>query len=816
MEIVKYNDVKEDLQSHFRRKMLIPVLGSGFTRTCESYKGRVPSGEEYRQYMLDQLMSLNIVPEEEFETLQKLSFSDVCEYYYEVVADDTKKNYLKYNFTSVILPQNKRDFLKIDWLYIYTLNIDDAIEKNSEYDCVICSNRIVDNTIFDEEKCVIKLHGDVWEMLKYSDDKTEIFSRTQYVNSLSSNTTLLSRLKHDSTCQNLIYIGCSLNDEIDLLSIQQTEEVVLAKRYICLTKEPTALERIKYEKYGITHCVLFKSFDSIYDELYELYIESQKISCDELAQHQHFSYKKCIDRYEDNKPYFLFGKSLLNKQGEVTYPYYFISRQISDDILLNMRDHTVQFVMGRRCSGKTYVLFDLIYRIRDKDLYVFESKDKLTNQAFEALLKKRNIVILFDNESLSKQQVEYILRNILLLKEKDIKIVISSNKNDREIAGILLLFVQRGIVSREDVPIVDLNNIFDSNECDKINPLLAALDIGVFNKSQTALDNILRISRDLNEKNRYNAFIPKTDTIKQLASIIALLTERKIYSSRAIMLDIYSELELQRKTVDPLIDLETTWSFERNSGDPSTLKYVLNAEYWLCEQLSIFSKNETNKGKIVETYKYIIEKIIANGEGPLLGGVNEKGTYKGYILFDNINRIFNSKDRGKTGLKMVQAIYEGLNELLAVDPNYMHQRAKCYIKLAHYEKDKAVQIEFLNKAYRDTNVAIQIFQQRYEESANEHILISIDHLKYTKALIACHSCSLACYKNKKQNTDAVYLLHEALTSQFNSYEYAKQDTFNYGDVVRQLITKTLATQDSVEKEAFECLNGLFKLLLASK
>ena len=814
MKIVKFDEVKEELQSHFRRKMLVPVLGSGFTKSCVSYKGCVPSGEEYRQYMIEQLKALDAVPEEEFESLKELSFSEVCEYYYEVVDYDIKKNYLKDNFTSVILPQNRRNFLNIDWLYIYTLNIDDAIEKNSQYTCVICSNRKVNKTIFEEEKCVVKLHGDVWEMIKYHDDKTEIFSKTQYVNSLYSNTTLLSRLKHDSTCQNLIYIGCSLNDEIDLLSIQQSEEIVLANRYICLTKEPTALERIKYKKYGITHCVLFESFDSIYDELYELYKESQKISCDELSQHQHFSYKKCVDRYEDNKSYFLFGKTLLNKQGEVTYPYYFISRKISDDILLNMKDHCVQFLMGRRCSGKTYVLFDLVYKIRDKDLYIFESKDKLTDQAFESLLTKRNVVVLFDNASLSKQQVEYILRNIYLLQEKNIKIVISTNKNDREIAGILSLFVQRGIISKSDVPIVDLNNVFSEEECELVNPLLAALDIGVFKKNQTMLDNIMRISRDLNEKNRYNSFSPKTDTIKQLVSIIALLTERKIYSSRAIMFDIHSELELQRKSVDPLIDLETTWSYERNSEDPSTLKYVLNAEYWLCDKLSDFSKSATNKQKIVEAYKYIIEQIIANGEGPILTGVNEKGTYKEYILFDNINRIFNAKDRGYKGLQMVQAIYEGLNELLAVDPNYMHQRAKCYIKLAHYEKDNTTQMEFLNKAYRDVNVAIQIFQQRYDESANEHILISIDHLKYTKALIACHRCSLACYKNTMQNTEAIYLLHEALTSQFNSYEYAKQDTFNYGNVVLQLVTNALANQGSVEKDASECLKGLFKLLSA--
>ena len=39
--------------------------------------------------------------------------------------------------------------------------------------------------------CVIKLHGDVAEMLTYEDAKSEVFTQKQYVNSLKSNESLL-------------------------------------------------------------------------------------------------------------------------------------------------------------------------------------------------------------------------------------------------------------------------------------------------------------------------------------------------------------------------------------------------------------------------------------------------------------------------------------------------------------------------------------------------------------------------------------------------------------------------------------------------
>ena len=72
-------------------------------------------------------------------------------------------------------------------------------------------------------------------MLTYEDAKSEVFTQKQYVDSLKSNESLLNKLHHDSRYQNLIFIGCSLDDEIDLLACSSGNEIGKAK-YFCTIK----------------------------------------------------------------------------------------------------------------------------------------------------------------------------------------------------------------------------------------------------------------------------------------------------------------------------------------------------------------------------------------------------------------------------------------------------------------------------------------------------------------------------------------------------------------------------------------------------
>lgn len=815
MKVVSFEEIQSELISNMQRGTLIPIIGSGFTKNCSSLKGKVPSGEDYRHYMISEILEALSLPASEKENLDKETFSNISSMYHKVVSPVSQEKYLRENFTRVSIEENKRGFLSLPWDYIYTLNIDDAIEKCSAFQHVIYANRPVNERIFDSEECVIKLHGDIFEMLSYLDSHSEVFTQEQYVSSLKKNETLLSKLKHDSIFQNLLFIGCSLDDEIDLLySLVSTEnQENQTAKYICVTQKPTIFDELKYQKYGITHCVIFDSYNSIYDKLYSAGIEAAKIKSDDLTCYKSFSVEKLSSSYECNKPFLLFGKSLIGKDHTIVLPYFFISREKSNIIIQNFASYSLQLLVGGRCSGKSFVLADVASKIRDRDVFYFETKDRLSDQAFDQLLSKENCIILADNGAFTNEQFEILLNNLHLLEKSGINIVIAINKSNRDLSGILKLYELQEVIDATKIPQVHITSTFSTQELANINPLLTAIDAGVFNRQKTIVDNIVEISDNLSENNKYNKIAPRIRTTQDLAALIALGIERKIYSSMATKLDLHQELLIQCKATEPLIDCEATWSFEKSHGDNSPVKYVLNAEYWLCGQLELFARAKENHKKIVDAYKYIISKIIAyEGKPDLLYG-SKNSSYKDYIFFDNINRLFSfNRSSGQNGLALIRIIYEGLNDLLSVDPNYMHQRAKCYIKSSYYIKDAKGKLEYLNKAYRDANVALQVFSHRYEECGNEKLIISIDHIIYTQALILCHMCFVNDYSDIDANTTAIRMLHTALTSPYNTYSFAKTDSFNYLSVVERIVHTTIADKELVRPEAYSSLQGLFSII----
>ena len=186
MEVVHYNDIKDNIISHFKNQTFVPIIGSGFSCGCKSKKGNVPSGSEYRKYMIDEINKSCNISDDEKESVSKMTFSQVADIYNELVDLQTRINYLKDNFSRVVLEHYKKDFLTIEWPYIYTLNLDDAIENNSNYDYVILPDKEMYEDIIDEEKCIIKIHGDVKYLTTYKEDNC-VLTQKQYVNSIKKN-----------------------------------------------------------------------------------------------------------------------------------------------------------------------------------------------------------------------------------------------------------------------------------------------------------------------------------------------------------------------------------------------------------------------------------------------------------------------------------------------------------------------------------------------------------------------------------------------------------------------------------------------------
>ena len=118
---VPYSEVKSEIQQQLKRAALIPILGSGFTRGCTSRKGTVPSGDDYKEYMIDQIIKTRGYDDSKRLNYEKKQFSDISTIYHEIVPKEDQRDYLRNNFTKVEVSSEKKKFLKINWPYVYTL-----------------------------------------------------------------------------------------------------------------------------------------------------------------------------------------------------------------------------------------------------------------------------------------------------------------------------------------------------------------------------------------------------------------------------------------------------------------------------------------------------------------------------------------------------------------------------------------------------------------------------------------------------------------------------------------------------------------------
>lgn len=79
-------------------------------------------------------------------------------------------------------------------------------------------------------------------------------------------------------------------------------------------------------------------------------------------------------------------------------------------------------------------------------------------------------------------------------------------------------------------------------------------------------------------------------------------------------------------------------------------------------------------------------------------------------------------------------------------------------------------------------------------------------------MVLCHKCNINNYKNIDENTRAILTLSSALASPHNSYDYAKKDYINYDNVVLKLFNKTMEDNSTINDEAKNSVENLFKLL----
>ncbi len=743
-------NVHEQFVQLFAAKSLIPIVGSGISCGLEARNGRVPNGTQYKKHMLQCLTDCGHFSAEELDELGKRSFSSLCDVYEDDdhVPASTRFAYMKNHFYQVRYEEedSRRRFFDIDWPYIYTLNIDDAIEGNSSYKKIILPRSGIDvrAQVFNEERCVIKLHGDIGDILIYHTSE-KVFTAREYALSITDHAPIYGRLKNDRLHQNIVYIGCSLDDEFDLLAIShlpcEDEKDTTSRSYIFTLGCPSTLQQTDYKKFGITDIVCFKSYDAMYEFLYSTWRESTLIRQKDIAGYRTPGIQNIPNTDRDaNYAYFFWGKNLIDPAGiDIHYPAYFIKRSLTDQIVRDMDKSHIQIITGRHLSGKTYLLADLYRTIRDRTVYIFNGISKLSTPALDSLLSVTGSVFLLDTGAIDRAQLAHILERKKNIHDNKNNLVIVIRQDDQPVFG--LLHDERGKLLSEIILYTVPNRFADSKtvkELSDINRRLPYAHLPIIHSKHTIVDHLIFAEDELSAKGRFLKIRLTIDSHIQLAFLIMLAVKESTTTLDLVSFNLEAAaVDLSRK-YEQFIERIPTGLYERDASDPSGVKYVLNSKYWLRRELGQFAQQEKNHGMIADAYRHLIDcirRLSPHDEH------RQRRMYRAYIMFDVMNEIFFNRTQGN--LKLMVTIYTHLHKRLAEDFNFIHQEAKCYLNFAYYTKSNGTEKETrLRTAHDLVVIAESMAQSSYERAASDTLYRALSHIQYTHATVLCEWCNV--------------------------------------------------------------------------
>lgn len=766
----RFFDTDDALQEEITRliigRKLIPVIGSGFTRACPAREGTVPTGEEMTDYLKQAVAKVYGKEKTHYKDYQ---FLDLCTMYDKKVPIEDRFHYFKSNFTDVKLPVHKSQFLSLDWPYLYTLNIDDGIEGNCPQYQVILPRKEYFQQYINTFFSVFKIHGDVHYYLKYIEHEELIFNKRQYIESLRNNKKMLMKFQEDFSDNNLLYIGCSLRDEPDLLSVirsAMSNNRTHHETYY-LSRQPLSEEESDLlEDYGITICVVVPNPDNFYKRLIEL-VKDRKAIPQAVMEYYREPEIVSLSKEQSDLSFLLHSDNLIRIPFDRKFykPHFFISREATNQVLQDLKMNSpIHILYGHRISGKTYCLFDIYERVRDKERYFFPSDTKITDEMLVQMLDKASCLFVFDTGCLTVEQLTRLTKQKKQLENRGSYMVVAVNTSDRNSIDLLVENIWYKTTC--------INNLFTRDEEKTLNTVLENSNIPTFlfeeyrqklsswkkyRVTYTLLDNLYRIAVDFSAEHPEFVLpdLSGINSVPEFALVLLLATQQTVSSYDIYYFDIM--LECNQFTEQYPMLAQFVYFEEGVSRRDSRQKMVVNARYYLLKVLGDYANDKEKHELILEAYRYLYEHI-AYAEDSF--DITRK--MLDFIKFDVINDVFYRKNN--VVISLIKYLYEQLEPEMNVNPQFKHQRAKSILWLCDKSLDDVREAaEYIALAKHDT-------KNRLSHSQSIPLKISLEHIRYTQSKIYGRLCALEHYTEPKNIELAIQYYNEALFSPENAEE----------------------------------------------
>lgn len=731
MDIVKFsdNDLQNSLKNLFQTGCLIPIIGSGFSKGAPINRSsnKVLDGSQLIALMKD--MIKEHAPERSGRLVKKEKFSDIAKEYLKSVPRDTQLKVFSDYFIDVNLNHRKSAFLKSGWSYIYTLNIDDGIERVlRDYNVVLPFKKLnVDYT--KTHRCIYKLHGDAKHEITYKDEKNLIFSSDQYLISLRDNADFISMIQSDYKTKSILIIGCSLDDELDIKFAVLTNDKFdndINHRFYIAHEEPNDERKEILEDLGISKIVLVENYDEFYD-----FFAAPEIKLDEkavLEKYRFNGYTNILDK-DDNINYYLGHYTVKD-----IVPKYKVMIEREKEIYEweKIKNNNSVLIVGRRITGKTSFLINLLSRFAAQPVYFFSSDIIVSIETINELKALTGCVFVFDSNSIRSDNLPAFIDLFNSLANNDNKLIVAVNKSDRFFIALI------NIINFDYQ--IEINKFPTEHEAIKLNSVTSQFGIPNISNERSFIDNIAYLHETI-YKGRKSIFpefsVDNVDKIEVIVFIL-LASLNKVYYITLQHFDISLEyLKRLEEKYAPAIEIYR--SFDTEVSMHSGIKLVANSKYWIIDILAkICGKNQEI---IIGAMTRIISKLYFTNDSFYCA--------RQVLLFDNFNAIFSLFDTGV--LHIPYSVYEKVEITLKDEPDYWLQRAKGILRLSSKTDELKIAYEYAYKAFIDFET-----KEKYSEKA-----------VLTLAMIAGKICKLNKYVDDIWIENAIDQYYEALISEKN-------------------------------------------------
>ena len=770
---------KEFFRQAFRNGELVPILGAGFSCGMQARnKSIIPTGNELKKFMIGTIIKEKRGFTE--DNLGKQNFSWISERFFRCDMDKIIKYFFEH-FTGIKFSGIYKDkFInEIKWPYVYTLNIDTAIENsNDNWEIFYPNYNFIDKSVYNKKK-LYKIHGDINHFCKTKDIDDLIFSESQYLQSLQTNSKFHEMLATDCIGKNLLYIGCSLDDEIDIkysiISDKNRNKDAISAKRIYLTTEDIESDIIKSEKledFQITHYIKLDSIKE-YELFYEFVFDCYEESLREKNNPNEFYEINTIEMLGNNREENLNFLISSIQSSILVKPFYFFER--SEFHMEELNKNMINVFIGRRFSGKTMLAYSMIDYFKDRKKYFIPSNETISDTNLLALINEKNVFITFDTNSITEEQLNLICKAYSQINVKTNIICIFMNSFD-EITNLGSYYTD--ILEEKNL---ELKGYLTEEENKLVSKKLNSIGLLAFDPKQTILDNSLRIANILNRG--YLDEFTISDK-KELRLLIWIAVNKKIYLEEILALGLFNDYRNIVKKFSPILEVER--NLKGGRYEHSSIKIVCNAPLALLQILNYFAyPAKSDMGGVIKERHFgmicstIYDIIFAYNR-------NDSDKVKKFLMFDilndifsrqysseNINKLLDEKERvnrtfGASAL--IQSIYEykDIQELKSGEPNYWLQRAKSLYILNMGNSGKVDRlkegIEWAKIAEGDSEILIKNGQYKYNRTLSNAVI--------QIAMIYGKLAYKEFYSDKETNTNAIHYYYKGL-SDVNNMQAAK-------------------------------------------